>query len=80
MLTGPLIDFYVGHGSKISHLGSLFANKCLMKRCRLNLDMPRLDSFFLRKCMSVSIKMLTKSIDGLVELHDEIFADFPRVK
>ena len=76
----PLIEFYVEHSNKISHLGSLVANKYLMERCRLNLEIPRLYSVFFRKCVHVNSKTPTKSIDGLVELHDKSFHEFPKLE
>ena len=80
MLTRPLIDSHIGHSSKISHLGTLVANKCLIERCRLNLDMPRLDSAFFRQRVSLSVNTPTKLIDRLAKFHDESFVDCPKAE
>ena len=76
----PLIEYFVEYGSKISYIGSLIANKCLIERCRLGLAIPRLDSVFFRQCMHVYSKKPTKPIDGLEDVCCNSFDGFPKLE
>ena len=76
----PLIEHFVEHGSRISHIGSLIANKYLIERCRLGLAIPRLDSVFFRQCMSIHSKKPRQPIDGLEDTHSNSFDGFPKLE
>ena len=56
------------------------ASKHLIERCRLNLYLSLLDSVFFRECVSVSVNIPNKLIDGLAEFHNETLADFPKIE
>ena len=56
------------------------ANKYLIERCRLNLEAPRLDSVFFRQCLSVGVKRPNKPIDGLIELYQKYYSNFPVIE